>query len=67
MAFIVGFRVLEDKTVGTLQAVGTLFHTIRTILEMQALHTVLWALWEGRKKSIVLSDACFHCENTEKD
>lgn len=41
MTFVVGFGVLEDETVCTLQTVGTLFHTIRTVLEMEALHTVL--------------------------
>lgn len=50
MAFVVGLCILEDETVGTLKAIRTLVHTIRTIFEMEAFHTVLWALWGVRKK-----------------
>ena len=53
MAFIIGLSIFEDEAVGTLQAIGTLFHTIWTILEMKAFHTMLWALQEVRKKSTV--------------
>lgn len=49
VAFVVGLCVLEDETARTLQAIGTLFHTIRAILEMEALYTMLWALWTVRK------------------
>lgn len=55
MAFIVGFSIFEDEAVGTLKAIGTLFHTIWTILEMKAFHTMLWALWgvRGIKRCIL--------------
>lgn len=59
MAFVVGFCVLEDEAVGALQAIGTLFHAIRAVLEMEAFHTVLRALWEVRKKSIVFFRCTF--------
>lgn len=49
VAFVVGICILEDETARTLQAIGTLFHTIRAILEMEALYTMLWALWTVRK------------------
>lgn len=44
MALVVGLGVLEDEAAGTLQAVGTLFHTVRAIFEVEALHAVLGAL-----------------------
>lgn len=48
MTFIVGLCILEDEAVGPLKAIGTLLHTIGTILEMEAFLTVLRALWKGR-------------------
>lgn len=50
MAFIVGLCILEDETVGALQAIRTLFHTIRTVFKIEAFHTILWALWGVKKK-----------------
>lgn len=44
MAFVVGLSVLEDEAAGPLQPIGTLFHTVWTVLEMKAFHTMLWAL-----------------------
>lgn len=44
MTFIVGLCVLEDEAVGTLQAIGTLFHTVWTILEIEAIYTMFWTL-----------------------
>lgn len=51
VAFVVGLCILEDETARTLQAIGTLFHTIRAILEMEALYTMLRALWTVRKNT----------------
>lgn len=47
MTFIVGLCILEDEAVGALKAIGTLLHTVGTILEMQAFLTMLWSLWRG--------------------
>lgn len=44
MTFIVGFCILEDEAVGTLKAIGTLLHTVGTVLEMDTFLTVLWSL-----------------------
>ena len=55
MALVVGLCVLEDEAVGALQPIGTLFHTVRPVLEVEAFHTMLWALWIARhKKSTVI-------------
>lgn len=55
MALVVGLCVLEDEAVGALQAIGTLFHTVRPVLEVEAFHAMLWALWIVRhKKSTVI-------------
>lgn len=64
MAFVIGLCVLEDETVGALQAIGTLFNTVGTILEMDAPHTSLWALWKiTKKRHSFFSDWHFHSEN----
>lgn len=55
MAFIVGFCILEDETVGTLQAIRTFFNTIRTVFKIEAFHTILWALWGVKKKEALVS------------
>lgn len=44
MALIVAFGILEDKTVCALQAIWALFHTVRTVLKMDAFYTMLGAL-----------------------
>lgn len=49
VALVVGLGVLEDEAAGTLQAVGTLFHTVGAIFEVEALHAVLGALRIVRK------------------
>lgn len=54
VAFVVGFSILEDEAVGTLQAIGTLFHTVWTVFEMKAFHTMLWALRKKKKKGFLL-------------
>lgn len=60
VAFVVGFSVLEDEAVSTLQAIGTLFHTVWTVFEMKAFHTMLWALRKKKKKRIFI-DLFFVC------
>lgn len=46
MTLVVGLGVLKDKTVGSLQAVGTLLHTVGPIFEVEALHTLVRTLDE---------------------
>lgn len=46
--------ILEDETVCTLQAIWTFFHTVRAILKMGALGTVV------RSRSMACEDAIFH-------
>lgn len=63
MALVVGLCVLEDEAVGALQAIGTLFHTVRPVLEVEAFHAMLRALRIARNKtSAVSSDANFQFE-----
>lgn len=47
MTFIVGLCILEDEAVSTLKAIGTLLHTVGTVLEMETFLTMLWSLWGG--------------------
>lgn len=51
VALVVGLGILEDEAAGTLQAVGTLFHTVGAIFEVEALYTVLGALRTVRKNA----------------
>lgn len=44
MTFIVGLCILENEAVGTLKAIGTLLHTVGTVLEMETFLTMLWSL-----------------------
>lgn len=44
MTFTVGLRILEDEAVGSLKAIGTLLHTVGTVLEMETFLTMLWSL-----------------------
>lgn len=50
MTFVVGLGVFEDKTVGPLQAIGALLHTVGSIFEVEAFYTLVWALREETNK-----------------
>lgn len=60
MAFIVGLCILEDEAVGALKAIGTLLHTVGTILEMQAFLAVLRSLWRGGVGRRLSNGSCTH-------
>lgn len=40
-ALVVGFGVFEDESVGSLQAVRTFLHAVRSVFKMNALRTVI--------------------------
>lgn len=50
MTLVVGLGIFEDKTVGSLQAIGALLHTVGSIFEVEAFHTLVWALGGERNK-----------------
>ena len=50
MTFIVGLGVLEDETVGSLQPIGALLHTVGSIFEVEAFHALVRALRAERNK-----------------
>lgn len=57
MTFVVGFGILEDETVGALQAIRTLLHTVGTILEMKAFDAVLRPLHKLEHNKLIQSTA----------
>lgn len=50
VTFIVGLGVLEDETVGALQAVGALLHTVGAVFEVAASHALVGALGKGERE-----------------
>ncbi len=44
MALVVGLSIFEDEAVRSLQTIRAFLHTVGSIFEMQALHTVIWTL-----------------------
>lgn len=44
MTLVVGLGILKDETVGTLQAVRALLHTVGSIFEVAAFYTLVRAL-----------------------
>lgn len=47
VTLVVGLGVLEDETVGALQAIGALLHAVGAIFKVAALHALVGALGEG--------------------
>lgn len=50
VTLVVGLGVLEDETVGALQAVGALLHAVRAVFEVAASHTLVGALGKGKRE-----------------
>ena len=50
MALVVGLGVFEDEAVGSLQAIGAFLHTVGSVFEMEALHTLIRALQIERER-----------------
>lgn len=50
MALVVGLGVLEDETVGPLQPIRALLHTVGAIFEVEAFYTLVRALRPDQNK-----------------
>ena len=50
MTLVVGLGIFEDETVGPLQAIGALLHTVGSIFEVETFYTLVWALREEENK-----------------
>lgn len=50
VTLVVGLGVLEDETVGALQAVGALLHAVGTVFEVAASHALVGALGKGERE-----------------
>lgn len=44
VTLVVGLGIFEDETVGSLQPIGALLHTVGPIFEVEAFYTLVWAL-----------------------
>lgn len=47
MTLVVGLGIFEDETVGSLQPIGALLHTVGPIFEVETFHTLVRALGRG--------------------
>lgn len=50
VTLVVGLGVLEDETVGALQAVGALLHAVGAVFKVAALHALVGALGGQERK-----------------
>lgn len=50
VTLVVGLGVLEDETVGALQAVGALLHAVGTVFKVAASHALVRALGESERE-----------------
>lgn len=50
VTFVVGLGVLEDETVGALQAVGALLYAVGAVFEVAASHALVRALGNGERE-----------------
>lgn len=50
VTLVVGLGVLEDETVGALQAVRALLYAVGAIFKVEALHALVRALGEGKRE-----------------
>lgn len=50
VTLVVGLGVLEDETVGALQAVGALLYAVGTVFKVAASHALVRALGQGERE-----------------